>query len=261
MCLKAIVIMTAVLIPLTGTASAIDSDDVVIPSLTVRGSAVLNKPADQLRIRIGVVTEDDEATTALRENTARMNDVIKALKKEGLTDKEYQTSQIRIQPLYSRRPRQAGVEWKPAIIGFQVSNSINIKTKQLKIAGELIQAANEAGANSIDSISFGISDPRKHRAEAIRTATANALADAKTLAGAANLRLVRVITINLDQAAAPRPLMKSMNRGMEMMAMADSAPPPVNPGDVNINASVTVVYEIAEKVDLGVLGTEMEVPF
>ena len=244
--IKAIAIATAVLIPLLGVASAIDSDEVIVPSLTVRGSAILEKPADQLRIRIGVVTEDDEATTALRENSQQMNDVIKALKKEGLTEDEYQTSQIRIQPLYSRRPRQAGVEWKPVIIGYQVSNSINVKTKQLKLAGKLIQAANEAGANSIDSISFGLADHRKHRAEAIRTATANALADARTLADAANLRLVRVITINLDQAAAPRPLAMSMNRGMEM-AMASTAPPPVNPGDVNVNASVTVVYEIAEK--------------
>lgn len=243
--LKAIVIMTAVLFPLLGVAGATDSDEVVVPTLTVRGSAVLEKPADELRIRIGVVTEDDEATIALRENTMHMTDVIKALKKEGLTDDEYQTSQIRIQPVYSRRPRQAGVEWKPVIIGYQVSNSINVRTMKLKLAGELIQAANEAGANTIDSISFGIADPRKHRAEAIRTATANALADARTLADAANLRLVRVITINLDQAATPRPLVTTMQRGMEM-AMSAGAPPPVNPGDVNINASVTVVYEIAE---------------
>ena len=173
--------------------------------------------------------------------------IIKALKKEGLTDDEYQTSQIRIQPQYSRRPRQAGVEWKPVIVGYQVSSSINVKTMKLKLAGELIQAANEAGANSIDSISFGLADHRKHRAEAINAATANALADARTLADAANLKLVRVITINLDQAASPRPLAMPMNRGMEMAMASSTAPPPINPGDINVQASVTVVYEIAEK--------------
>ncbi|MCH8823579.1 MAG: SIMPL domain-containing protein [Planctomycetes bacterium] len=245
--LRTIAIAIAVLIPLLGVAGAIDSDEIIVPSLTVRGSAILEKPADQLRIRISVVTEDDEATTAFRENSQQMRDVIKALKKEGLTEDEYQTSQIRIQPQYSRRPRQAGVEWKPVIVGYQVSSSINVKTKQLKLAGELIQAANEAGANSIDSISFGLADHRKHRAEAIKAATANALADAKTLADAANLKLVRVITINLDQAASPRPMPMSMNRSMEMAMASSVAPPPVNPGDVNVQASVTVVYEIAEK--------------
>lgn len=245
--LKTIAIATAFMFTLFGAVNTAFSDETIVPTLTVRGSAILEKPADQLRIRIGVVTEDDEATTALSENSRQMNDVIKALKKAGLSNKEYQTSQIRIQPLYSRRPRQAGAEWKPAIIGYQVSNSINIKTKQLKIAGELIQAANEAGANSIDSISFGISDPRKHRAEVIKIATENAIKDAKTLAKAANLRLIRVLSINLDHAAAPRPLARTMNRGMELMAMADSSAPPVNAGDVNINASVTVVYEITEQ--------------
>ena len=145
--LRTIAIATAILFPLLGAVSAADSDDKIIPSLTVRGSAVLSKPADELQIRLGVVTESDEAPTALRENTRQINDVIKALKKEGLTQDEYQTSQISIQPVYSRRPRQAGVEWKPVIVGFRVNNTINIKTKQLKIAGELIQAANEAGAN------------------------------------------------------------------------------------------------------------------
>ncbi len=222
-----------------------DEAEAVVPVLTVRGAAQLQKPADQLRISVGVVTESDEAPTALRENTRQMNDVIDALKKTGLTDKEYQTSRFQIQPVYSRRPRQAPVDWKARIIGYRVSNSLNVKTKKLYLAGELIQAANEAGANSIDSISFGLADPRTHRSEAIRAATAYALADAGTLAEAAGLRLVRVLSITLDQAAAPGPIpIQRMSAGM---AMAEAAPPPISPGDVTVRASVTVVYEIAPK--------------
>ena len=225
------------------TMATADEVDAVVPVLTVRGDAQLDKPADELRIRVGVVTESDEATIALRENSRQMNDVIDALKKTGLTDKEYQTSQFQIQPMYTRRPRQAPVDWKPKIVGYRVSNSLNVKTKKLELAGELIQAANEAGANSIDSISFGLADPRTHRAEAIRAATANALTDARTLAEAAGLRLVRVLSITLDQAAAPPPIpiMQRMSAGM---AMAEAAPPPIQPGDVTVHANVTVVYEI-----------------
>ena len=225
-----------------------DNGDEIVPSLTVRGDAQLEKPADELRIHVGVVTESDEAPTALRENSRQMKDVIDALKKTGLTDKEYQTSRFQIQPVYTRRPRQAPVDWKAKIIGYRVSNSLNIKTKQLDLAGELIQAANEAGANSIDSISFGLADPRTHRAEAIRAATANALTDARTLAEAASLRLVRVLSITLDQAAAPRPTpIQRMSAGM---AMAEAGiPPPIQPGDVTVRANVTVIYEIAERND------------
>ncbi len=229
------------------TVATADEVDAVVPVLTVRGDAQLEKPADELRIRVGVVTESDEAPTALRENSRQMNDVIDALKKTGLTDKEYQTSQFQIQPVYTRRPRQAPVDWKPKIVGYRVTNSLNVKTKKLELAGELIQAANEAGANSIDSISFGLADPRTHRDEAIRAATSNALTDARTLADAASLRLVRVLSITLDQAAAPRPTIQRMSAGM---AMAEAAiPPPIQPGDVTVHANVTVVYEIAERND------------
>ena len=233
---------------LVATQLVSDNGDEIVPSLTVRGDAQLEKPADELRIRVGVVTESDEAPTALRENSRQMNDVIDALKKTGLTDKEYQTSRFQIQPMYTRRPRQADATWKPKIIGYRVSNSLNVKTKKLELAGELIQAANEAGANSIDSISFGLADPRTHRAEAIRAATANALTDARTLAEAASLRLVRVLSITLDQAAAPPPIpLQRMSAGM---AMAEAAiPPPIQPGDVTVHANVTVVYEIAERND------------
>ena len=231
-------------------ATLANTDDVeaVVPVLTVRGAAQLQKPADELRIRVGVVTESNEAPTALRENSRQMNDVIDALKKTGLTDKEYQTSQFQIQPVYTRRPRQADATWRPKIIGYRVSNSLNVMTKKMELAGELIQAANEAGANSIDSISFGLADPRTHRAEAIRVATANAIADATTLANAAELRLVRVLSITLDQAAAPGPI-PTMQRMSAGMAMAEAAPPPIQPGDVTVRASVTVQYEIAEQND------------
>ncbi len=229
-------------------ATAADGVDAVVPVLTVRGDAQLEKPADELRIRVGVVTESDEAPTALQENSRQMNDVIDALKKTGLTEKEYQTSQFQIQPVYTRRPRQAPVDWKPKIIGYRVSNSLTVKTKKLELTGELIQAANEAGANSIDSISFGLADPRTHRVEAIRAATANALADARTLAEAASLRLVRVLSITLDQAAAPQPI-PTIQRMSAGMAMAEAAPPPIQPGDVTVRASVTVQYEIAGQND------------
>ncbi len=56
-----------------------DNGDEIVPSLTVRGDAQLEKPADELRIHVGVVTESDEAPTALRENSRQMNDVIAAL--------------------------------------------------------------------------------------------------------------------------------------------------------------------------------------
>jgi uncharacterized protein len=218
---------------------------ILIPQLTVSGEATLDKPADQMHLQIGVVSDADQAQTAMAENSKTMNDVIAALQKAGLTKDEYSTGQFQIQPRYSHPPRNPQPEWKPTITGYQVVNQIHVKTKKLNLAGDLIETATEAGANNIDSISFDLADRRKHRAEAIALATANAKSDAEALAGAAGQRLVRILQISLDHAPV-QPMMDM--RGMRNMAMegAEMAPP-IEPGDVTVHANVTIVYEIAQQ--------------
>ena len=214
-----------------------------VATLTVRGEAMLDKPADRLRLAIGVVTEAEEAREALDENSRRMKEVVTAVKRVGLSEKEYETRRFSIQPRYARRPQRAGPDWQPRIIGYHVSNTILIKTTKMKLAGELIEAANRAGANSIDSISFDLANPRTHRAEAIATATVNCKSDAAILARSAGVRLVRVLSISLDEAAQ-RPPLPIMQGRIAMAAEAVSARPPIQSGDVTVRASVTIVYEI-----------------
>jgi uncharacterized protein YggE len=218
-----------------------DADAKNLSTLTVRGQAELHKPADQLQMQVGVVTEAQEPTEALDRNSEHMQDVIKALQRVGLTKDEYETGRFGVRPLYERRPRNAGVDWQPRITGYEVSNSLLIRTKKLDSAGKLIEAANKAGANSIDSITFDLADGRTHRAEAISEAARNARADAKTLADAAGVRLVRVVSVSLDDAGWHPPVAK-MGRAM---AVAEAgAAPPISPGDVTVRAGVTIVYEI-----------------
>jgi uncharacterized protein YggE len=241
-------IAAALLLPaVTAAAQIIETPEArVIPRLTVRGEAELRRPADQLRITVGVVTESAEAGTAMAENSRKMQAVVEAVQKVGLGEKEYETGRFQLRPVWSRRPRGADAEWRPEIVGYSVSNTLNLRTTQLELAGRLIEAANGAGANSIDNIAFDLADPRTHRQEAITTAMANALQDARTMSTAAGLKLVRILSVNLDSAAAQLPEQPvSFARGM---AVAEAAPaPPITPGDVTIFASVTLVYEIVEE--------------
>jgi uncharacterized protein len=213
-----------------------------IPQLSVRGEAELQKPADELQISLGVVTEASDATAALRENNERAQRVMQALSRVGLGEKEYETGRFQVQPMYSQRPPRGEPDWTPRIVGYRVVNSVRVKTQQLALAGRIIMTAQEAGANSIDSIHFGLANPRIHRAEAIAEATKNAISDAQALADAAGLRLVRVISINLDDAMPIRPVM--MERSMAM-GMPDMSEPPITPGDVTVRATVNLMYEIA----------------
>jgi uncharacterized protein YggE len=217
----------------------------VIPNLTVRGSAELIKPADQLRITIGVVSEDPDAREALSDNSKRMQKVVGAIGGAGLDEDEYKTGRFQIRPIYSKPPRRPPPQWRAQIIGYEVTNTVMVRTKQLALAGELIEAANKAGANSIDSIGFDLVDKRKYRAEAISKATAHALADARKLAESARVKLVRTLSINLDDTGARPPVPRRFAAPAMAAAAEAGVPPPITPGDVTVTASVTVVYEIA----------------
>ncbi len=231
-------------IVLLGTLTAAAAEDASkladLPKLTVRGDAELEKPADQVRLRVSVVTDATDAEEALGANSRRMRDVTQAIEKTGLTEKEYKTGRFTLQPQYSRRLRTDDADWRPEIVGYQVTNTLAITTKKLDLTGELIQAANEAGANSIDSIVFDLADARMHRAEAISAATANARGDALVLADAARIDLIQILSITLDEGGH-RPILRATLRRPEM---ASAVAPPIRPGDVTVRAAVTIVWEI-----------------
>jgi uncharacterized protein YggE len=243
-----ITVMVMVSCTILPATTALGDDDRGLddrPRLSVRGDAVLHKPADQMRLRIAVVTEAQEAQAAVTENNRRTAAVVTAIEKVGLDKTEYQTGRFSIRPRHSRRPRQAAPDWMPQIIGYEVTNSLAIRTKKLDLAGKLIEAANNAGANSIDAISFDLADHRLHRAEAIATAAVNARADAAILARASEVRLVRILSIQLDDARPPAPDPRMMRAEASIAGVASA--PPIQPGDVPVQASVTIVYEIAPR--------------
>ena len=217
-----------------------------VPRLTVRGDAVLHKPADQLRLGVGVVTEATEAATAVADNSRRMTAVVAAIRKAGLAESEYQTGRFSIRPVYNQRPRQPTPQWTRQISGYAVTNTLAIRTKKLDLAGALIEAANGAGANSIDAVTFDIANPRTHRAEAILAATVNARTDAAILARAAEIRLVRILSIHLDDTGQRPPVMMAA-RAAGFTAGIAATTPPIQPGDGTVQASVTIVYEIAPR--------------
>lgn len=213
-----------------------------LPQLTVSGTARLEKPADEARLSVGVTTEAPEARTALARNSERMDAVIAALRAAGLDEDEYSTGRFRIRPEYDRRPRNAPEDWKPRIVGYTVSNALDVATSRLELVGELIAAANDAGANEVSITGFALSKPERFRPEVVRDATAIAIADARTLADAAGLELVRILRIDASPAE-PRPLI-ARDAPMAMARMAADAAPPVEAGDVTISATVRIVYEV-----------------
>lgn len=209
--------------------------------LVVKGSAELRRPADRANLAIAVVTEHAEAGTALERNNEAMRRVVSALVAVGLEEREYETGRFSLRPTYSRRPRQPAEDWKPQITGYEVTNSLTVRTTRLDRVGAIVEAANRAGANSVNVVGFDLADPQKYRLEAIREATRQARSEAAALAAAADVSLVRILRIALD-ASEPKPA--EMAFTMAARSAESAGGPPIVAGDVTLSAIVHISYEI-----------------
>lgn len=207
-----------------------------VPKLSVRGDAVLKKPADQAIITIGVVTEAESAQDAMEANSRKMSLVMTSLRDFGLDKSEYQTGRFQVMPQYTPRPDKAPANWKARIEGYQVTHNLTITTTMLKKLGDLLDMVVATGVNSIDDIQFTLKDHHIHRKEAIYQATSAAMQDARNLADAANVHLNQVLLITLDQSNV-QPVFYN---AAPMMAKGTV----IEPGNVDVTATVHITFEL-----------------
>jgi uncharacterized protein len=231
--MKLLSIFIAAIIPFV-SLTATEKDT---PKLTLSASAAIWKPSDELQLKIGVITLNDTAEQALSENSDKMKSVIAALEAAGLDRDDYETNQFSINPTYTPCPQNPPQNWRASINGYEVTNLIAIHTKKLSMAGKIIDLANQTGANSITDIRFGLHCPRDYWNEALSAAGANALRDAQAIAAATGVRLVRVLSISLNNTQVRSPQ-------INISSFAKDASTPIVPGEVSIEATVTLVYEI-----------------
>jgi len=213
--------------------------------LRTAASAEIRVPPDLARISLGVRNEASEAEAALASNSERMKRLLAALRKHDLRDADLQTSGARLQPRFSRPPREAGPDWQPEVIGYVASNRIEVRTRALARVGQLIADATSAGANELRGVQFELTDDAAARERAIVRATERALTEARALAGAANVLLDRITRLELDPEGAGRErhevAMGARALGAERDAMQHV---PVEPGEITVRAQVRVTFEI-----------------
>jgi uncharacterized protein YggE len=209
-----------------------------VPQLTVHGQALVEAPADQARLSLAVVSSAATSKEALAHNNAAMKKVTEALAKAGLKSREYHTGRFEIRPEWTSRPPNAAPDWRPAIRGYTVRNSLRITTLNLKKLGAFIEAGTDAGANGVEGLVFDLSDPTLYRTQAIAQATANARRDARELAQAAGVNLEKILSLQLAPTGfAPQRLVATF---------AKASAVPISPGTVPVRAAVTIVYQISQ---------------
>ncbi len=201
--------------------------------VSARGSVA--RPPDLAQISGGVVSTAPTAAGAMAANASSMAAVIAAVRKAGVAERDIQTSGLSLQPQYRYANNQPRV-----LTGYQASNSVNLRLRDLPGVGRLLDTLVAAGANSIDGPSFSLDKPEAALDEARTAAIGIARARAALYAKAAGLQVIRIAAISeagTELPDRPRPMM-----AMRAEAMADSTP--VAPGEVDLGVTVTVRFEL-----------------
>jgi len=205
-------------------------------TLSVTGEGVSTAAPDMANFSSAVVTEGKTAREALDANTKAVSDMIGAIKSTGIEDRDIATSGFTIQPQYTA-PKKDSNE-APRISGYEVRNMVSVRVRDLALLGGLLDQVVTSGANQIGGIVFDIADPTSLEDTARAEAVKDARRRADTMAAAAGLRIVRVRSMNQDGIVRP------MSRGMAAPAMLKAEAVPVEAGEAEIRANVSIVYEV-----------------
>jgi len=205
------------------------------PFIRTMGEATVTARPDQARISMGVVTEASTARAAGSQNAARVDAVLRELRRVAGPNAEIRTAGYALEPNY-RSPKPGTA---PEISGYTARNTVEVTTGDLPSVGALIDSAMQAGANSIQRLEFTLKDRHAARAQALREATAAARADAETIANALGVKIVRVLSAQEGGEPPIRPMMMGMAR------MEAAPATPIEPGTLEVRATVTLQVEVS----------------
>ena len=221
---------------LAAAAFAQDAQRGGAPTVRAHGEATINVKPDLAQINIGVVTQGQTAESAAAQNAKQTTEVIAALKKELGTRAEIQTSGYSIHPNY-RSPRDGSAP--PTIAGYTATNTVQVKLSDITAVGKMIDTATRVGANNVNGVQFSVKDEQASRAEALRAAVRVARANADAMAAGLGLKTGRLVSISDGDPVQVMPYRAEM-----MMAQRAADATPVEPGNVQVRAVVTVTFEL-----------------
>ena len=202
--------------------------------LSVTAQGRTTRVPDLATIRAGVVAQAPTAAAALADDAARMQRVLAALKKAGIAPRDIATASVGLNPQYRYVDNQP-----PVLTGYQATDSVSIRFRDIGRAGPILDALVAEGANEIDGPSLSLDDPDAALDEARTDAVKRARARADLYAAAAGLHVARIVSIAEDGENAggggPQPMMFAR----AAMAKADTT---IVPGEKDVTVTLSVRF-------------------
>jgi uncharacterized protein YggE len=202
--------------------------------VTVVGEGKVDGTPDTLVISLSIAATAPDAIGASNQTSARANALTDALAGQGIDRKDISTTTVTLQPQY-------GGSDNTVIVGYQSSNSIDVKVRKVETGPQVLGVITTTGgdATRINSVSYSIEDDSQLVKDARGRAFADAKDRAQQYAQLSGLDLGKVLSISEAGSGAPPP------QPMPSPARFDMATAvPMSPGQQTVGFSVTVVWEL-----------------
>jgi uncharacterized protein YggE len=232
--MKALILFTTVLAPYVLAQEYTLPPSV--PFVRVHGESTVSAQPDRAQLDIGVTTQDSTVQGATDLNAKQSNTVVSELR-ALVPSTNIKTVNFSVNPNY-RYPQGGG---SPTILGYTANNTVRVQIDDLSKLQKVIDIATKSGANNVNRLNFMLRDEEKARAEALAKAAELARSGAQSLAAALNERIGHILRVEEGQ-----PVVISPGRQVEIsMAKSQSSQQtPVEPGNIEIHASVNVTFEL-----------------
>jgi uncharacterized protein YggE len=210
-------------------------------TILVTGNGEASAPPDQALVRLGMMSQQPQASVAQSKANEAIKKTIDAIEKAGVPRSAIRTTGLTLSPIYAEKLISGAMR----VSAFRADNVIEVTLNDTKLIGPVIDAAINGGANEVQGVSFRLKDELPQRTDALTRAAQEAKTKAETIARALGVTLGPIFEVN-ESGARVIP-MDSPGVAGRMMAMKSIAPTQVEPGEVRVEASVTVRYEIGAK--------------
>ena len=222
-----------VLLALAGCGSATaTTSSAADATVTASGAGTAQAVPDTAEMSFGVTTTSSDAKAALDDASRIAAQIASAVKKQGVADEDIQTQNVSVYP------QNVDQDGKRVITGYRASLSVRVKVRDISKLGDVISAANAAGANDINGPTFTIDDPAPIRAKAIDEAVVDARKSAEAMAKAAGKSVGAVLSMSSSDVGS----VPGLPGASAMAGEAQSVP--IEPGQLDITANVVVIFEL-----------------
>ena len=202
------------------------------PFIRAFGEGVVAVAPDAVKVNVGLTNQADTAQASAEQNAAKMATILAALRQLLGSSAEIKTVTYSINPAYRSNSNP------PVVIGYSTTNIVEVTVNNATTAGRVIDTATQAGANIVQSLRFTLRDSTRLRLQALRLATQQARANAEAIASGLGKQIGAVISVEEGVVVG------TASRDVSAGAGAASVPTPVEAGQVEVRAYVTIEVEL-----------------